>query len=292
MFQQLNIISQIQAQLNEHLIFLAKIEADFRDLPDGRLERHRAHGNNYYRIVHNEKTHCDNDSSHAGDPRTTVMIPSSWSHRDSLIRAYTLKAIFAKAKPIIETNIKAMRYFLKHFSVYDPVAVRNSLSTTYDAECDLQDAFPANDIYPLAWAVESYDTNPHHMEQLIVPTIRGTMVRSKSEACIDDALTTSDSLFRYECAFDTTDGEIGKYRKLRTVYPDFIILRGHDRRLLIWEHFGRIYDVDYVVSMMEKILSYGRLGYCPGRNMIITYETSEKPFTAAQAKKIIEEYRL
>jgi len=44
--------------------------------------------------------------------------------------------------------------------------------------------------------------------------------------------------------------------------------------------------------MIEKILNYGRMGYCPGRDMIITYETPEKPFTSAQAKKAINEYRL
>ena len=62
--------------------------------------------------------------------------------------------------------------------------------------------------------------------------------------------------------------------------------------LEIEESVNELHDTGYVVSMIEKILNYGRMGYCPGRDMIITYETPEKPFTSAQAKKAINEYRL
>ena len=129
-----------------------------------------------------------------------------------------------------------------------------------------------------AWAAEDYVRNTEHSEHLKVPTVGGFMVRSKSEALIADMLTERGLAFRYENR--TTIG-------VRTIFPDFTIWHPEKGNLVIWEHFGMIGMQAYQSQIQARIDNYLSNGYLPYINLITTFESSEDPFDAEAASKII-----
>ena len=46
-----------------------------------------------------------------------------------------------------------------------------------------------------------------------------------------------------------------------------------DGRILIWEHFGMMDDIDYASRAWRKIENYRRAGYVQHTNLICTYES-------------------
>ena len=94
---------------------------------------------------------------------------------------------------------------------------------------------------------EEYEKNPKHPEQLIVPTVRGINVRSKSEALIAFGLDMHKIPYRYECRLPIKRPEI---------YPDFTILQPNTGNIIIWEHFGMMDHPDYVHKASAKMHTY------------------------------------
>ncbi len=131
------------------------------------------------------------------------------------------------------------------------------------------------------WASEDYSRNKNHPERLIFPTMKGDMVRSKSEAMIADELYRRGIPYRYECLT-----EIGGYE----VYPDFTIVDPANGMVYIWEHFGRMDDPEYVEKFLWKIYLYVHNGYIPTINFITTYENGDNPLTQLGVVETIDRY--
>ena len=93
------------------------------------------------------------------------------------------------------------------------------------------------------WANEKYEKSTEHPEHLKFPTVRGELVRSKSEALISYVLVQNHIPYRYECALPL-DGE--------TFHPDFTILRPFDRKIILWEHLGLLDDIKYIFRYFMK----------------------------------------
>lgn len=94
------------------------------------------------------------------------------------------------------------------------------------------------------------------------------LVRSKSEDCAC-------------CIYD----EVGTkycYEPLLTkvqILPDFAVLIPFLNFYYIHEHFGMIDDPEYRARFLKKINSYIDAGFIPGKNLLITFETSTQPAT-------------
>jgi len=110
----------------------------------------------------------------------------------------------------------------------------------------------------------------------------GGFYRSKSEAAISQELFRNDIKFKYE--IEISNGQT-------KIYPDFILLSPLSQTYVIWEHFGKIDDSEYRNKTLRKIEFYASLGYYLNRNLILTYETYEQPFTESNIKNIIEMIR-
>ena len=125
-------------------------------------------------------------------------------------------------------------------------------------------------------------------------TDNGEQVRSKSEVIIANSLKAAGIPYRYEFPLTLNRrAEIAKTSRssdLCTFHPDFYCLNLRSRKEFIWEHFGMMDDAEYAIHAGEKLLLYQQNGYLPGRNLIITMETSRAPFSSRAAKQIIEEY--
>ena len=131
------------------------------------------------------------------------------------------------------------------------------------------------------WENEPYEKNLKYPEKLTHPTIRGEMVRSKSEASIADGLLAEGIAYRYENKLVLDGVEL---------YPDFILKSRRNQKLIIWEHFGRIDDPKYVEKTSRKLKLYFNNGYIPGVNLIMTFEDKKHPFTMEAVVDVIERY--
>ena len=111
-----------------------------------------------------------------------------------------------------------------------------------------------------------------------IQTLRGDFVRSKSECLIADRLYLSGLHYRYEeelcIEFDT-------------YYPDFMIMNPINDEIIIWEHFGKMDNPNYLGRAIKKIDAYSDIGYSFGKNFIATVETADWPLNNATVENNI-----
>lgn len=112
-----------------------------------------------------------------------------------------------------------------------------------------------------------------------ISTDKGERVRSKSEKIIADMLNRKGIPYRYECPV-TLQGK-------GAVYPDFTVLNIRKRTEIYWEHFGMMDNNEYCENALSKVNSYIKSGIIPGKNLIITYETSKHPLETVIIDKIV-----
>ena len=89
------------------------------------------------------------------------------------------------------------------------------------------------------------------------------------------ALTQHGISFRYECEL-----MIGK----TVFYPDFTILNPNNGLLIYWEHLGMMDEPEYSRKALYKLNKYIEYGLIPGKNLILTFESKENPFSYAGAE--------
>ena len=118
----------------------------------------------------------------------------------------------------------------------------------------------------------------------IYQTIRGDLVRSKSEALIADRLYASGIPYRYEQVLVIDE------RLAFNIFPDFRILNKRTRKEIIWEHCGMMDDPKYCKDALERIDLLGEKGFIQGKNLIFTYECSLKPLNLDYVNKLIKQF--
>jgi hypothetical protein len=281
MYDQLQIIERAERSLSECRIFKKQIEQMRPTLMAGTLQCRHLDGEAkiYYNTTHNGK-------------RTRVTIDPNWEGAQDLIDDLARKAILEKASVIIEEDIAVLESMMRRFRSYDPLSILRDLGEAYSLNpVNISSTFMDGDIDPAAWKREAYEKNPYHPERLKHPTKAGEMVRSKSEAIIYEALTERGANFRYECRLDLRMRDYyGRLVGQRTVYPDFMILRKSDRRVIMFEHFGKMDDLKYVKKTMRKINDYIASGFHLGENLFMTWETLDIPFTPLAAEETLDLY--
>ena len=113
-------------------------------------------------------------------------------------------------------------------------------------------------------------------------TDKNERVRSKSEILIANALAKNGVPYKYECPL-TLKG-------LGLIYPDFTVLNVKRRKVMYWEHLGKMDDVDYVRKNTFRINCYEKNGYFHGDSLITTRETSTLPIDLKLVDQIIKHY--
>ena len=115
-------------------------------------------------------------------------------------------------------------------------------------------------------------------------TMKGERVRSKSEVFIGNALFLQKVPYLFERQI-----YLNGYGN---VLPDFTVLDVKTRRTVIWEHFGKLDDPDYVEKNLRKINAYLKNGYIIGETLILTFESGQQPLNTTFIDRIIEHYFL
>lgn len=114
-------------------------------------------------------------------------------------------------------------------------------------------------------------------------TLKGENVRSKSELVIADRLFHAGVPYHYELAFSPNNGA-------NLFYPDFTVLNTRTLDTWYWEHLGMMDDASYSSTSKDKLELYAEFGLVPGKNLIITFETSQNQLNTKYVDKLIEEY--
>lgn len=181
-----------------------------------------------------------------------------------------------KSIPVLEEQIERYNTFLEGDNIYDPVKLELELPEQYrGGRCP--HLWLPDDIDPEEWAAASYISNPARMENPS-ETNGGRVVRSKSEAIVGSVAEDVPLIHRYEQQI-IIKGEV--------FYPDFTFLMPLTRRLIYYEHFGKMDDPEYVKKTTHKLEMYPYYGLYLGYNFFASFETRNSAFSYPGAKEII-----
>ena len=141
--------------------------------------------------------------------------------------------------------------------------------------------------YAAQWKTTPYKGLPFAPDATAFTTLRKERVRSKSEVLIANALTQNNIPYRYEYPL-TLKKPLQK--GTTTFYPDFLCLNLRTRQEYIWEHFGLIDSPEYAQNAASKLNLYAQNQFLPGRNLIITMETTTEPLTPTIIEEMIKNF--
>ena len=141
--------------------------------------------------------------------------------------------------------------------------------------------------YIAKWLAQDYPKKKLNPNLPSFESKRGEMMRSKSEAMIADNLLLDDIPYLYEKPVELIDLVTGNPY---TAHPDFTVLNISERKIFLWEHFGRCDDPKYMNTNIKKLIEYENAGWHLGENLIVTFETRRFPLTPERIRGVIEYY--
>lgn len=181
--------------------------------------------------------------------------------------------------PVLEKRIKNCRDYLRRDVIYDPVEINNAMPEQYHGLKNM-DVFLEGDINLEEWSAQKYERGNMYPEKKIYQIDNETWVRSKSETMISMRLVERGFKVRHEPAVRVGD---------KTLYPDFEIALEHIRRIVYYEHLGMMDNPEYAMKALNKLDEYAQNGIYLGYNLVISYETRNKPLTLADIDKVIDQ---
>ena len=253
-------LKQKQAEFSS----LAKRMQDFiKTAPKERL-RIRKKGNNYqYYMEKNKK-------------RTYIPKKNIETARKIAQRDY-----YQKLLPGLLKNLKAMQHFSKE---YNTTSLEQNYSNLPAARKQLvTPIFIDNETYAQQWQAKNYERKKDAPDGSFL-TLKNEAVRSKSEIIIANLLHDKKVPYHYEYPLKLSNGV--------TIHPDFFCLNKRTRQEFYWEHCGKMDDLEYTVSLTQRLSEYSRCGIIPGKNLILSFETGIIPLETKAVQQIIKTYLL
>lgn len=241
---------------------IKKLKQEIAKLPEGKLIR-----------IQNTKY----SQWYQSDGHTKKYIPKK---RRELIEKLAIKKYLSYQLEDCENEKRAIEFYLKHHRE-DVGKAEKFLTDESEYGELLSPYFKTKSKGLQEWLQEPFEKNQQYHENLILKTVSGNPVRSKSEVIIDTLLYINKIPFRYECAL-----KLGR----RTYYPDFTIKHPRTGKIYYWEHFGMMDDEEYIKKAYSKLQVYTLNGIIPSINLIMTFETSNCPLGAEAVMELIEKY--
>lgn len=241
---------------------ITSLQSKIDQLPDGELRISKNHnGFRWYR-------------SH--DRQTIPIYKKNRSLAESL--AYKQHLMQMQSQMIHERN--SLQLYLKQFppktsSITEKLIASEEYKSLLSSHCISHDQIIQK------WLDEPYSPNPLHPENLIYPSITGQMRRSKSEVLIETALFNHQLPYRYECPIE---------RNGILLCPDFTILHPRTYKEYYWEHFGKADDNSYALTISDRIRKYCSIQIVPSLDLIMTFETKERPLDPNLVEETIQYY--
>ena len=198
------------------------------------------------------------------------------------IKAYIRKAYCEKVIKLLDNEIKNLEILLKKTNniteklqgLYSDLP---SEAKQYADPVDMSD-----EDFAAEWLSIPYEGKeiPDYLQ--VYRTDQGERVRSKSELTIANMLADKGIPYKYECPLALSGGIV--------IYPDFTVLDVKMRKEIYWEHRGMMDDRDYARQAVLKMKSMLNSGIVPGKDLIITEETSANPLGTNEIHEVINCY--
>lgn len=179
-------------------------------------------------------------------------------------------------------QIDVINRFLRE---YDPEAVRKIRQKMSPQKREL--VFPeemSDEEFIEYWLGIEYIPGEFAPGSPVIMTDRRERVRSKSERDIANHYNKRGIPYRYEYPLVMSSGHLW--------HPDFNILNPRTREEFIHEHLGMMDDIEYLNKNLKKLELYQEDGYFIGDRLLITTETSMRPFDVRTLDPIIDKYFL
>ena len=138
-----------------------------------------------------------------------------------------------------------------------------------------------DEMYVKAWLDFPYEGKGFDKKDPIIKSKRGERVRSKSEKIIADMLLEMQLPYRFEFPLKT--------KRLGIIFPDLTLLDLWNRRMVIFEHFGRMQDDGYCIDTMTKLEVYEEEGFKLGRDFLFTMESKDHMVDFEHFKRLIRD---
>lgn len=160
------------------------------------------------------------------------------------------------------------------------------LNYSTDANSDIATRF--TDLFADVFKDEGPDLRPQivevngkfYEEKMIHKTVRGELVRSKSEVIIANALHYNGLDYEYEPELKLED---------KVKRPDFKVEDYDTGVVWYWEHCGMMTDPQYKKRWEDKKKFYEKKGIIEGKNLIVTYDDENGGLDSDKIQKIIED---
>ncbi len=208
--------------------------------------------------------------------------------QEKLARALIQNDYDKKTIPAIEAEIKELKDFIKAYKEKCSDTVYKKLAST---RREIVTPLTLDDeAYAAAWLKVEYRHKKFAEDAPQLFTDNNEQVRSKSEVIIANALKAAGVPYRYEFPLVVDRNVADANTDFCQLHPDFYCLNLRTRQEFAWEHFGMMDDADYAASATEKLQLYTENGFFPGKNLIITMETSAKPVSSKFLKSVIQTY--
>lgn len=197
-------------------------------------------------------------------------------NQNKLAAALAQKDYDCKLIAELTVEIKILKRFLNS---YQPKRIEEIYNSLHECRKTLiRPVILPDEDYAREWMNFEYKMKAFNDGASEYYSAKGERVRSKSEIIIADTLNRFNVPYRYECPINI--GGNG------TIHPDFTCLNIRTRKEYLWEHNGMMSDADYADYATKRIDMYTLAGYSADENLILTYETVNKPLNS----RVIEYY--
>lgn len=176
-----------------------------------------------------------------------------------MLRGLVRKEYVTSALEVLDRDIKMLDAAIRKYRPADENSVMQGFLNEYPelAGC-MYSAYAGLD----EWKNAFHTADDYHPESFNAITIAGESKRSKNEIYIASRLDHYGLVYRHDCP----TGIPGLYRN-----PDFQIIRPRDLKLIYWEHFGMMDDLEYRIDYKRKMEEYEEHGIVPWDNLITTF---------------------
>ena len=174
----------------------------------------------------------------------------------------------------------------KALKIYDKPSPEDYYSTLCPARQNLiNPIIPTDAQFVENWLSQPYESKPFdENDETDFRTVKDERVRSKSEILIANALERKQVPYKYECPIF--------FNETGLIHPDFTALNVKKRKIVYWEHLGKMDDPDYSRKNTFRINVYQKHGLYLGDNLIVTMETSTLPLDVKLVDSLIKHYLL
>ncbi|MEI6603245.1 MAG: hypothetical protein WCL54_07135 [Clostridia bacterium] len=243
---------------------ISAYEKELSQLPDGKISRKMIGGKYYFYHFYKHEDGIFRQKS----------IGKNETLSEQLKRRVFLLAALARLR-------KDLTAFERFIDSYDPFFAEDIIQGNLIPFEKMHQQFFDKKEKIKAWISEPFDCYELYQDGLIQTSPGGLKVRSKSEALIAGLLETNQIPFRYEAKLIVGN---------KTFFPDFTIMRPKDGEIMYWEHFGKIGDPQYDLSMVRKLQNYVKDNVIPWENLIMTFDSKNGSIDASLILGIIKTF--